>query len=139
MMRPTYTIDLEHGCIFIKWSGNVTAHDAIAFNLELVQDPDYRSELNRLIDLRGASVEASADEIEDLARVATVKVDAAEGHRKMAALVGHDLEYGLVRMLHSMADQTRADMRPFRRLDEALVWLGLSETLGDPFETMHQG
>ena len=29
-MRPVYTIDLEHGCIFLKWSGVMTTHDVIA-------------------------------------------------------------------------------------------------------------
>ena len=138
-MRPAYTIDREHGCIFEKWSGVVTAHDIIAFNRKLAQDPDYRLGLNRLVDMRGARLEALSNEIDEMATEAIEKRDASEGHRKGAILVGDDLEYGLVRMLGAMSDLTRSEVRPFRRIDEALAWLGLPETLDDPFETMTQG
>ena len=62
VIRPTYTIDLEHGCIFIKWSGVVKAHDIIAFNREIEQDPDYRSGLNRLADFRQSEVVTESHE-----------------------------------------------------------------------------
>ena len=68
-----------------------------------------------------------------MATEAIKKRDASEGDRKGAILVGRDLEYGLVRMLHTMADETRTDVRPFYKLAEAVAWLGLPETLGDPF------
>ncbi len=135
-MRPAYTIDLENSCIFIKWSGVVGAHDFIAFNRGLVQDSDYRSGLNRLVDVRGLEVEASFDEIDEMARENINKRDASEGHRKVAVLVSSDLGYGLTRMLGSMADQTRTVAKPFRRLDKAAAWLGLPETIGDPFEEL---
>ena len=138
-MRPTYTIDLALGCIFIKWSGAVTLHKFITFNGVLAQDPNYRVGLNRLIDMRGAKIEASSDEVGKAAWEVVKKRDAIEGHRKFAALVGGDLEYGIARMFDMMTDQTRSEVRPFRRLDDAVAWLGLSETLGDPFETMNRG
>ncbi len=65
-MRPAYTIDLEHGCIFLKWSGVMTAHGVIDFNRDLVQDPDYRLGLNRLIDLRRADFGATSGEVEEM-------------------------------------------------------------------------
>ncbi len=133
-MRPAYTIDLKHGCIFEKWSGVFTVQDAIAFNREIVQDPNYRLGLNRLIDQRGAKVEVSSDEVGVAGWEVIKKRDAIEGHRKFAVLVGADDVYGIVRMFDTMTGQTRSDVRPFRRLDEAVTWLGLSETLGDPFE-----
>lgn len=138
-MRPPYTIDLENNCIFIKWSRVASTHDFIAFNRELVRDPDYRSGLNRLVDVRGLEVEASFDEIDEMARENINKRNASEGQRKVAVLVGSDLGYGLTRMLDTMADQTHTVVRPFRRLGEAVAWLGLPETLGDPFETMISG
>ncbi len=134
MIRPTYTIDLEHGCIFIKWSGIVKAHDIIAFNREIEQDPDYRSGLNRLADFRQAEVVAESDEMRAVVREVIERRDANEGHRKAAILVSGDLQFGRSRMYITMADQTRPELRPFRRLDEAMAWLGLPETLGDPFE-----
>ena len=133
-MRSAYTIDLEHDCIFIKWSEVVSAHDFIAFNRVLVQDPNYRSGLKRLVDVRGLEVEVSFDEIDEMVRENINKRDASEGHRKVAILVSSDLGYGLTRILGTMADQTRTVVRPFRNLDEAVSWLGLPETLGDPFE-----
>ncbi len=133
-MRSAYTIDLEHGCIFIKWSEVVSAHDFIAFNRVLVQDPNYRSGLKRLVDVRGLEVEVSFDEIDEMVRENINKRDASEGHRKVAILVSSDLGYGLTRMLGSMAEHTRTVARPFRNLAEAVAWLGLPETLGDPFE-----
>ena len=138
-MRPAYTIDLEHDCIFIKWSGVITAHDAIAFNREIAQDLDYHPGLNRLIDLRQAKFRMSIRDIREMTMEVIEKRDAIEGHRKGAMLVGGDLEYGLLRIINAITDQTYSDVRPFRRLDEAVAWLGLSETLGDPFETMNQG
>ncbi len=65
-MRPVYTIDLERGCIFLKWSGAMTAHEVIAFNQDLVQDPDYRLGLNRLIDLRRADFGATSGDVEEM-------------------------------------------------------------------------
>lgn len=138
-MRPAYTIDLEHDCIFIKWSGVITAHDAIAFNREIAQDPGYHSGLNRLIDLRQAKFRMSIRDIREMTMEVIEKRDAIEGHRKGAMLVGGNLEFGLLRIINAITDQTHSDVRPFRRLDEAVAWLGLSETLGDPFETMNQG
>ncbi len=133
-MRPAYTIDHEHDCIFEKWSGVVMAHEIIAFNRELAQDPDYRLGLNRLVDMRGVTIEAPSDEISEMATEAIKKRDASEGQRKGAILVDRDLEYGLVRMFDAMSDLTQSEVRPFRRLDEAMAWLGLPETVGDPFE-----
>ena len=133
-MGPEYTIDLEQGCIFIKWSGVITLHKFITFNQVLVQDPNYRLGLNRLIDQRGVKIEVSADEVGAAGWEVIKKRDATEGHRKLAVLVGADHVYGIVRMFDMMGGQTRSDVRPFRRLDEAVAWLGLSETLGDPFE-----
>ena len=138
MMRPVYTIDLEHSCIFIKWSGAVTAQDIIAFNRELAQDSDYRSGLNRLVDLRRTKIEATSDGFKEMVREVISDRDASEGDRKGAMLIGRDFEYGLMRMVGTMTDQTHSVVRPFRRLDEAMAWLGLPETLGHPFE-MNQG
>ena len=135
-MRPAYTIDLEHGCIFLKWSGAMTAHGVIDFNRDLVQDPDYRLGLNRLIDLRRADFGATSGEVEEMGGAIIGSRDASEGHRKWAFLVGRDLEYGFLRMLGTMTDQARTIVRPFRKLDEAMAWLGLPATLGDPFETI---
>lgn len=137
-MRPAYTIDLEHGCIFIKWSGVVTAYDFINFNRELVQDPDYRSGLDRLVDLRRMKGEATFDEIDEMATEMIEKRDSIEGHRKVAVLVGREVHYGFARMYDAMSDQTSTTVSPFRKLDEAVAWLGLPETLGDPFEMMIQ-
>lgn len=138
-MRPAYTIDLEHGCIFIKWSGAVTTQDIIAFNRELAQDSDYRSGLNRLVDLRRTKIEAPSDEFKEMVREVISDRDASEGDRRGAMVVGRDLEYGLMRMVGTMTDQTHSVVRPFRRLDEAMAWLGLPETLGHPFKTINQG
>lgn len=138
-MRPAYTIDLEHGCIFVKWSGIVTAHDIIAFNREIAQDPGYQLGLNQLVDLRRAKIEASSNEIRQIAGAVFKERDANEGHRKGAMLISGKADYGLMRMIDMMIEQTRSEMRPFRELDEAMAWLGLPETLGDSFETMNQG
>ncbi len=138
-MRPAYTLKLEHGCIFIKWSGAVTTHDIIASNREIAQDPRYRSVLDRLVDLRRAKIKmSSSDEMRTVAREVAEKLGASEGHRKAAMLVAGDHEYGLLRVLNAMTDQTHWDVRPFRRLDEAVSWLDLPEDLGDPFDTMTQ-
>ena len=117
----------------------MTTHDIIAINREIAQDPSYHSELNRLVDLRRANFKMSSHEMREVAREVAEKLGAKEGHRKAAMLVAGDHEYGLLRVLNAMTDQTHSDIRPFRRLDEAVSWLDLSEELGDPFDTMAQG
>ena len=87
-----------------------------------------------MIDQRGAKVEVSSNQVGVAGWEVVKERDATEGHRKFAVLVGADDVYGIVRMFDMMTGQTRSDVRPFRRLDEAVAWLGLSETLGDPFE-----
>ena len=136
-MRPEYVIDLEHGCIFIKWSGGLKAHDILTFNRELVQDPDYRFGLNRLEDMRRAKIEAPGRDIRAIIGEVIGSREASEGHRKAAMLVGRKIEWGLMRMVGMLASETRSVVRPFLRLDEAMAWLGLPETLGDPFEMMN--
>ena len=138
-MRPTYTIDLEQGCVFVKWIGDVTAEDIIAFKDELKQDPDHRWGLNRLVDLRQAKLRLPNDKIRRMILQNVVRHDAIEGHRKAAMLVGRDREFGDSRVMHAMSDPTDTEIRPFRQLDEALAWLELPEVLDDPFETMSQG
>ena len=138
-MPPAYKIDVELGCIFVKWSGVVTAHDIIEFNREIEKDPGYRSGLNRLVDLRQSTFRMSAQDIKEVVGHVFKKRDTAEGPRKGAMVVGRDLEYGLLRMVNALTDQMQSEMRPFRRIEEAVVWLGLSETLGDPFETLELG
>ena len=133
-MLPAYTIDLEHGCIFIKWIGDVVAGDFLAFRKKIRQDPAYRLGLNRLVDVRRANYKLSWDEIRTLITRDVEGLDTIEGHRKFAMLVGGDREFGDIRIFNAMADQTDTDIRPFRQLGEAVVWLGLPETLGDPFE-----
>jgi hypothetical protein len=110
----------------------------VAFHKELVQDPDYRSGLNKLTDMRQANIDSQSNEIEEIVSdIANRSGD--EGDRKVAFLVGRNNEFGLARMIDMMTDQTQTALRPFWRLDDALAWLGLPETLGDPFETMDQG
>ncbi len=78
--------------------------------------------------------------VRDIIEVTTeviAKRDANEGYRKGAMVVGRSVDYGLVRVFGTVIDKTRSVVRPFRRLDEAMAWLGLPDTLGDPFETMN--
>jgi len=135
-MGPAYAIDLELGCIFIKWSGGITAQAVIAFNRDIPQDPNYRPGLDRLVDFRQAKYETRSSEIKGMTAKIIDERDAVEGDRKFALLAQGDFDFTLFQIIGSMTNHTGTDARPFQDMQEAMAWLQLPAGLGDPFANL---
>ena len=61
-------IDVARGTVFSTFSGAVTVEEVRALAEALRDDPDFRPDLNQMIDLRATEVAISTDDIKGLAR-----------------------------------------------------------------------
>jgi len=89
----------------------------------LERHPDFRPELNQLIDFRQTrNVVLSHEEIR---RLASRKIFGPRSHR--AFVVPGDFEYGLARMFATYREmQGEPGISIFRDIEKALAWLAIS-------------
>ncbi len=125
-MPTFYEINTEHGVVFSRGTGVYRYADHLAHMEKLARDPDFDPGYNQLIDCRGfAEMELKAKQIEDLARQTIFR----DGSRH-AFVASSDSHFGLTRMFGSFRElNSKQEVRVFRGMREALVWLNLPLSL----------
>ena len=110
----------------LKLEGEVSLPQIGELMQQAVNDPDYSPTLNVLADARGFTSVYSYDVLHGLARKMP---DAGEkaGQTKAATLVNEDVTFGMGRVWEVIAEykNLRSESRVFRKIEEALEWLGL--------------
>ena len=118
-MPVSSTIDTDQGLVTTRVSGHATAAEVHAAQERLAVDPDFDPTYDHLFDLSDvADLEASADEIRELASVALF----SETSRR-AVVAPANLLYGLSRMYQAFRRLGPESLQVFRTPEEALQWL----------------
>lgn len=121
-MSQRYVIDSSHHRLLADWVGPLTAVELTAFLREIEADPEFHDGLDRVCDLRQASIDLPTGQLRDIAEIERVLAERG-CYRKTAVVVADDLSYGMMRMITSMADLAEATYQIFHDFETALDWL----------------
>ena len=102
----------------------------------LAGDEDYAWDLNRLIDIRNCSIELTSDEVRDLSRNVTSRLE-GKGTYRGAYLVDNSLAHGLARIFNALIENNVSEYRIFHAGDKTLTsdlqdWLDLGHEYAFP-------
>ena len=116
----SYRIVPELGLRVEEYRGLVRLEEAKALTRAMTSDPKWSPELNGLMDLTGATLDFSAD---DVLRLALMwREDAYRSRGWLAYVVSTSAVFGVVRMLGYWSRTTERS-RIFARREEAEQWL----------------
>ena len=120
-MPCSYTIDLARSLVLSRGWGILTDDELLAHVRALTVDPRFARNFHQLADLRDvADVEVTALTIREMARLNPY----GKGSRR-AVVVTSDVLFGMARMYQILRDEPTDEMEIFRKLDDALRWLGV--------------
>lgn len=105
------------------FEGPITPEVLEALVEELSRDPERTHSGHALYDLRGATVSGLAEDDlrEFVARIAALS---PTKERRVAIVVGSDVDFGIARMYQTLASlRFEQSRRVFRDYDEAMTWL----------------
>lgn len=111
-------VHADLGTVFTQGLGEVTHQEVLAFRRELVDTDGFAPSFRQILDLRLARY---APKLEALRELADDDPFAPESRR--ALVVADDLQYGLARIYGTLCAARGKDLRPFRTLEEACLWL----------------
>lgn len=124
-------VDAQRGFVRIVLVGEQSLEEIKQAFSSLLEHPDYRPGMNRLWDIREASVSSlTADQLRDIERHARALEPTPE-HLRVAVLVSRDVDFGVIRMLESLANEkapVTVDSCVCRDLAEAEEWVSSTES-----------
>ena len=131
-----YVIDRSAYCFFVKHYGVFDRQVVLDGNKVNAGDEDYAWDLNRLIDIRNCSIELTSDEVRDLSRNVTSRLE-GKGTYRGAYLVDNSLAHGLARIFNALVENNVSEYRIFHAGDKTLAsdlrdWLDLDHEYAFP-------
>jgi len=125
-MPFTYSIDAEQRFVQVTAHGRITPEEAFGTFDEVAAHPDFGRNMRVLSDHR---------ELETIVSVRFVKafMGRIQAYRnlfrgsKWAFVESGAVRYGMARMASILSDPTVIELRAFRDVGEARVWLGVGE------------
>jgi len=110
-------------------SGDHTLDEMERAAAEILDSPLFRPGMTVLVDVRLATTNPSAEEIRDRAARLAPYLARGEFSKQCAIVTGPDPHrYGVNKTLASFAGRAGFDVRVFREIDEALLWLASAES-----------
>ena len=139
-MGSGYEITMIAGgnAMAVTWRGEVEIGLWRTFVTDLVDDERVRLGLGRLHDFRAVNVDFDQDMVGQMAAVIDANDDKL-GRRRIALLVGGDVDFGVMRMLASMSDTQGSDVQVFRVGVAALAWVGAPDDTVLPADGKGEG
>jgi len=122
-----YFFDQNYNCVLILFYGDVDAERFIEVIQDFEQQPDHHPSLNRLYDFRQAKILFSSNEIIALSGWAQLR-NYADQNRRVVHLSTDDVSFGLLRVLTAHSEAFSDNLIVTRKVDEALLWMGLPKT-----------
>ena len=112
---------MKQGVVFSIATGTLTASDILTNQVTVNSDPAFSPDMKHLIDMTGVTdVQCSSLELRVLASQGPFGPDSKR------ALVGPDqLTFELASRYERLREHQNKNMRVFRKLGEALAWLGV--------------
>lgn len=117
-----FRIDSEGKIVYSTIKGDLDVEDIIAGLAEIIAREDFERGMNGIFDLLASKWESAP---EDLRRLVRFIIENSEkvGPSRYALVVGSDRAYGMSRMLEVFSQETFVEVRAFRNLDEANIWI----------------
>lgn len=122
-MPVTYRVSPEHRLLETRLEGRITVAEIVAYTRELETVPGYRGDFDAIIDVRGVTSLLGTDELRQLGAAVRDR-DPSLASRRAIVTGEQDVVYGLVRQFESYAEGGPASYRAFRRLADAVAWIG---------------
>lgn len=125
-MPIAWEFDADRRVVVVRAEGVVRDADLLDLARQLAADPQVRSGVHELVDLRDADVAAVTSEaLREMADTFAAH-DAGPTGARIAIVASRDAAYGLSRMYQAYrGDRIPAELSVFRDMAEARAWLGL--------------
>lgn len=129
MMNYTYQIWPDHNLILDKMVGKTSLQDYFGAIQKPFSDPDFRSGMDVLADMRQVELEFGYEEARALANQISETPKMAYG--KIAVVMTETLQFGTMRMMGSAAEGKGvfSEYKVFKDYPEARIWLDLPGSL----------
>jgi len=122
-MPGAYTIDLARSLVLSRGWGVVTDRELLAHVRALTADPRFAPHFRQLADLRdGTDMQVTASTIREMVRLNPFWAGA-----RRALVVTSDVVFGMARMYQLLRDESPDELQIFRKVDDALQWLGIAD------------
>jgi len=122
-MPGAYTIDLARSLVLSRGWGVLTDRELLAHVRALTADPRFARHFRQLADLRDVTeVQFTASTIREMVRLNPFGAGA-----RRALVVTSDVVFGMARMYQILRDESPDELRIFRKVDDALQWLGIAD------------
>jgi hypothetical protein len=117
--------DAERNLLIVTLDGPLQDEDLLKYARRVTESSDIPAGHDELIDLRTA--EEPQVSSHTLRRVADMfaRTDRTPDRTRVALVAESDVAYGLSRMYQAFRSESPLDLRVFRQMAEARVWLGL--------------
>jgi len=123
-MTVRYFIDKQQKTVFTTLSDTLTVTESVEHHRRLGDDPDFDPTYSELMDMSELdNISLNVSGIADLAQSCPFR---PESNRAIYS-TNKNLYFGLARMFQTLAGGVHGDIRVFKKLDEALDWLGISK------------
>ena len=122
-MPGAYTIDLARSLVLSRGWGVLTDRELLAHVRALTADPRFARHFRQLADLRDVTeVQFTASTIREMVRLNPFWAGA-----RRALVVTSDVVFGMARMYQLLRDESPDELQIFRKVDDALQWLGIAD------------
>jgi hypothetical protein len=122
-MPGSYTIDLARSLVLTRGWDLVMEREILAHVRALIADPRFARNFHQLIDLRDVTnVQFTASTVEELVRLNPFGAGA-----RRAVVITSDVVFGMARMYQILSDESPDELQIFRKMDDALQWLGIAD------------
>ena len=133
-MPCDYTIDLARSLVLSRGWAVVTDREFLAHARALTADPRFARNFHQLIDLRDVTnVQFTAASIREAVRLNPFGAGA-----RRAVVVTNDVVFGMARMYQILADESPDELQIFRKMDDALQWLGIADAKAELLSVLSQ-
>jgi len=120
-MTVSSGFDRVRKLVISRATGIVNVRTFLAHQRALASHPDFDPSYSQLYDFRGVEkIELAGADVD---RIASSTPFGAGARR--AFLVASDVAYGLARMYEALTERFEQELRVFRDLAEACLWLGI--------------
>lgn len=118
--------DADRGVLLLTLEGEVSDEDLLKYARRAAGDESLPPGHDILVDARSA-IPGGALQGQTLRRVADIfgREDRSPEETRVALVASNDVAYGLSRMYQAFRSESPIQLRVFREMDEARVWLGV--------------
>lgn len=122
-----YTIEFDPSVSFatITGSGEPTFAGFVGYLTELVENPAWTPEMPALVDHRKLHIDLlTSDQVREVVNLHKPFAERI-GNGRIAVVVSRPVDFGLVRMFETIADEMFPQFRVFYTIEESMDWLGV--------------